>query len=518
MVPHLTVADLTPVLPAAVLALTGIVLMLSEAFLEGTQRTYQAMLALGGCVIAMGVAITSASSPDLLPYGLRLQGFAVFDRFSVFITATVAGSSALVVLLSKDYLRKRDAERGEFYALILFAAAGMSLVAVSAELVTLFINIEVLSIATYALTAFLRRGRRASEAGFKYFLLGAFASAMLLYGASLLYGATGSTHLDAIGRNLGQAVKDRPALVYAAFGLLLAGLAFKVSAIPFHMWTPDVYEGAPTPITGLMSAAVKAAAVVAMVRVLIFVGGGLEARIPYVMLSGLALATMVGGNLMALPQRNVKRMLAYSSIAHAGYLLLGVATLFAPRAHMRTGLFGASGAFGSISAESVYRGLLFYLLAYAVTAIGAFGVLGAIERSEDDKQSDAWDLDRLAGLSQRHPVWAAAMALFMLSLGGIPATAGFLGKVLIFGAAINADMVPLAVVGILSSAVAIYYYLKVVVAMYMRPSSLSEGGATEAMFATNTVLGIAALAVVFLGLMPGVVTNWLAQGALLFGG
>jgi NADH-quinone oxidoreductase subunit N len=374
----------------------------------------------------------------------------------------------------------------------------------------------VLSIATYALTAFLRRGPRPAEAGFKYFILGAFASSLMLYGAALLYGATGATKFEAIAHALPAALVSSTGLVYAGFGLVLAGFAFKVAAVPFHMWTPDVYEGAPTPVTALMSAGVKAAAVVAMVRVFTMFTGSTMEEVRFLVFSALALLTMVGGNLLALPQRNVKRMLAYSSIAHAGYLLLGVAALFAPRG-ATTGFFAATPLLGKITEVSgeAYKGILFYLLGYTVTALGAFGTLAAIERREDEARANTWDLEKFAGLAQRQPGWAAAMAVFMLSLAGVPPTVGFLGKLMLFSAAVDAGLMSLAVLGILSSVIGVYYYLKVVVYMYMRPPA-GEVVAPFRYWTTEVALGVSAIAVVALGVLPGPITTWFSHAEMLF--
>jgi NADH-quinone oxidoreductase subunit N len=518
-IPIFTIHDFLPVMPAGILVLAAIVLMLSEVFLSSTERTYQSILAVLACVVAGGVAIKNAFEPA----SAVLQGFAVLDPFSSFMTAMVCLGTALACLLSVGFLKHRNAERGEYYALVLFAAAGMSLLALSAEFITLFINLEVMSVATYALTAYLRRGPRPAEAGFKYFILGAFAAALLLYGASLLYGATGSTKLAEIGASLGQAVQTKPALVYAGFALVLAGFAFKVGAVPFHMWTPDVYEGAPTPVTALMSVGTKAAAFVAMVRVFLPLSHSVDAQIPFVFFSVLAGLTMVGGNLMALAQRNVKRMLAYSSIAHAGYLLLGVAALFAPVAGTAShdiGVLSMSpllGPGGAGVAAQVYKGILFYLLGYTVTAIGAFGTVAAVERREDETRGNTWDLERFAGLSQRHPGWALAMAIFMLSLGGVPPTVGFMGKLLLFGAAVDAGLIGLAILGVLSSVAGVYYYLRVVVYMYMRPSP-QDAATPFRHWSTEVALLVSAILVVFWGVMPGAVSEWFSRAGMVFGG
>ncbi|HYO58001.1 NADH-quinone oxidoreductase subunit N [Archangium sp.] len=515
--PNLTSADFLPMLPAIILVLGACVLLLSEVFLSASSsRGYQAVLSTATSVIAGIVSLSLLAEPAREVF----LGFGALDPFSSFLTFIVCVSLALASLTSAGFLRKRGAERGEFYALMLFAGAGMSLLGLSNELITLFVNIEVLSIATYALTSYLRRGTRPSEAGFKYFILGAFSSAVLLYGSALLYGATGTTLLSDMVQPLRNAMaNNNAALVYSGAVLLAAGFAFKVAAVPFHMWTPDVYEGAPTPVTALMSAGVKAAAFVALVRVFVSVGSGINPELPFVIFSTLALLTMVAGNLLAIPQRNVKRMLAYSSIAHAGYLLLGVAALFvsAPGQEFKllgpTALVGASSE--ALARVEALRSILFYLLAYTFTAVGAFGIVSLLERREDEEKGTAWDLERFSGLAQRRPGWAFAMAAFMLSLAGIPPTVGFLGKLILFRAAVDAGLVGLTIIAVLSSAAGAYYYLRVVVYMYMRP--VPEGShALERSWMTELALVVSTVAVVLLGIMPGPVTEWIVQAGTLF--
>ena len=515
-IPTFTSDDFLTVLPAAVLSGAAIILMLSEVFLTSSTRTYQAMIAVLASFVAGVIALQNA----FLPARSVLQGFAVLDPFSSFLSVVVCLGTGLAVLLSAGFLKHRKAERGEFYALVLFSAAGMSLLALSADFITLFINLEVMSVATYALTAYLRRGPRPAEAGFKYFILGAFSAALLLYGASLLYGATGSTKFAEIAVALPAAVKTQPWLVTIGFLLVAVGFAFKVAAVPFHMWTPDVDEGAPTPITALMSAGVKAAAFVAMVRVFLALGRAVDPQIPFVMFSALAAATMVVGNLLALPQRNVKRMLAYSSIAHAGYMLIAVAALFAPVEHsLKAGVLSVTPLLGAqvqVSAD-VYKGLLFYALAYTVTSLGAFGMVGALERREDETRGNTWDLDRFAGLAQRKPWWAVAMAAFMLSLGGVPPTVGFMGKLLIFRAGVDAGLLGLAILGVLASAAGVYYYLRVVVYMFMRPAADGQPS-LERQWTTEVALAVCAVAVVWLGVAPGTVSEWLSRAGMVLGG
>jgi NADH-quinone oxidoreductase subunit N len=517
--PTLTLTDLAPLLPAFFLAAGASLLLLSEVFLSSSSRGFQAPLALASCVVAGAVALGNAFRPAAEVFG----GFAVLDPFSSLVSVVICVGVGLSALLAPAFLRGRQAERGEFYALLLFAGAGMSLLVMSSELITLFINLEILSVATYALTAYLRRGPRPAEAGFKYFILGAFSSAVLLYGAALLYGVTHSTTLAPMAVELQRIfgdslLSDRRTLAYFGLALIGVGLGFKIAAVPFHMWTPDVYEGAPTPVTAMMSAAVKAAAFATMVRIYLVLGRGIPNDVLLVSFSTLALLTMVGGNLLALPQRNVKRMLAYSSISHAGYVLVGVAALFVRTGSMPHGLLGITPlATGSTpDTAGALRAILFYLLAYTVTTVGAFGVLGALERREDEVRGFAWDLDRLAGLAQRRPGWALAMTVFMLSLGGIPPMAGFMGKLLVFRAAVDAGLVGLVIVGVITSAVGAYYYLRVVVYMYMRPSP-EAATVPERHLGTEVALILSTAAVVVLGILPGLASSWLSAGGTLLG-
>ena len=506
--PSFSLQEFSPLLPAILLAIGAMVLMLTEAFSVSKSRGYQAILSATVAAVAGYLAFQNTQ----LPAGLIMNGRGVTDGFSSWITVIVCLAAAMSSLLAFGFFRQRNTERGEFYALLLFAAAGMSLLSISNEFVTLFVNLELMSLATYALAAFWRRGTRSVEAGFKYFVLGAFASAILIYGVALLYGATGTTQLDKL--NLSVALKDAPWLVWPGLILVLTGLSFKVAAVPLHMWAPDVYEGAPTPVTTLMSAGIKAAAFVALIRVVLHVGD--SSTLLLYILSVLAALTMVVGNLMAIAQRNVKRMLAYSSIAHAGYILIGVAALFtAGHLGEEVGLLRATQV-ASPSAELLrsfaLQGILFYLLAYAITTVGAFGVLAAIERREDDGAADAWDLSKLAGLSTRRPGWALAMALFMFSLGGIPSTIGFLGKLYLFKAGISAGLIGLSVLGVLASAAGMYYYLRVIVYMYMKPPAATETGLRH--WSTEFVLAASAIAVLVLGILPGPLLDWLKQAAL----
>jgi NADH-quinone oxidoreductase subunit N len=508
LLPSFSLQELQPLLPAILLAVGAMLLMMTEAFSVSKSRGYQAILATAVSVVAGLLAFQNTQ----LPAGLIMNGRGVTDGFSSWITVIACLAAAMSSLLAFGFFRQRNAERGEFYALLLFSAAGMSLLSVSNEFITLFVNLELMSLATYALAAFWRRGNRSVEAGFKYFILGAFASAILIYGVALLYGATGTTQLDKL--NLSVAIKDAPWLVWPGIILVLTGLSFKIAAVPLHMWAPDVYEGAPTPVTALMSAGIKAAAFVALVRVVLHIGD--TSTVLLYILSLLAALTMVVGNLLAIAQRNVKRMLAYSSVAHAGYILIGVAALFTT-GHLgsEVGLLRATqvaNPTAELLRSSALQGILFYLLAYAITTLGAFGVLAAIERREDDGAADAWDLNKLSGLATRRPGWALAMALFMFSLGGIPSTVGFLGKLYLFKAGISAGLIGLSVLGVLASAAGMYYYLRVIVYMYMRPPATTETGVRH--WSTEFVLAASAVAVILLGILPGPLLDWLKQATL----
>lgn len=482
-----TALDFIPLLPTFLLIIGGCLLLLSEVFLSETaDRRYQSALTVGISLAAMVAALWQLGAPEARPI---FQGAAMADDFSAFVTAIISAGLLLSALVARGFLQRHDAERGEFYALLLLGAAGMSLLAMSFDLMMLFIALEIMSVATYALSAWLRRGSRPSESAFKYFLLGAFSSALYLYGTALVYGATGTTRMAALAQTTGIS-----SLMLPGLALIAVGFAFKVGAVPFHMWAPDVYEGAPTPVTAFMAVGVKAAAFAAFLRTFgVAFGDSAGVWEPLIMV--LAGLTMLVGNVLALPQRNVKRMLAYSSIAHAGYLLLALAATRVESAKVAAG--------GS---------MLFYLAAYTFTAIGAFGIIAALERRESE-HANAWDLDRFAGLAKRRPVMAFFMTVFMLSLAGIPPTAGFMAKLFIFKAAIDAGMVGLAILGMVTSAIGVYYYLRVVVYMYFR--NPEPHGVVERLPALEWGLGIASVLVVVLGVGPDFVVEAARQSARL---
>jgi NADH-quinone oxidoreductase subunit N len=409
----------------------------------------------------------------------------VLDTFALFFNIIIGYATGLVLLLSMDYIRREGMESGEFYILLLLSAIGMMLMASAGDLIIVFLGLETMSIALYVLAGFFRTRIEAGEASMKYFLIGAFSSGFFLYGIALIFGATGTTNLDRIANAVAAGAGRDPMLIIG-LGLLLVGFGFKISSVPFHMWAPDVYEGAPTSVTAFIATGSKAAAFAALLRVLLTAVRG--APIDWTMLLWvLAALSMTLGNVVALAQQNLKRMLAYSSIAHVGYMLVGVV---------------AGGALGNGS-------VLFYLLVYTFTTAGAFGAILLLERSGQE----AVKLEDFGGLAARHPLLAVALSIFLLSLTGIPPFAGFVGKFYLFGAAVKSGYVWLAVIGVLNSAAAAYYYLRLIVFMYMREP---EGAPTVLAPSLSGALAlvVALWGVVQLGVAPGPLFD-LAQAAVI---
>ena len=393
------------------------------------------------------------------------------DRFSALITALIALAALLSCALAISYLAEVRINHGEYYALLLLATAGMMLMVSAVDFLTVFLGLELMSIPIYVLAGFDRRRLRSNESALKYFLIGSFASALLLYGMALLYGTTGSTSFAVIRHGFDPA--NPIALV--GLGLVIVGFAFKISAAPFHQWTPDVYEGAPSAVTAFMSVTVKIAAVATLLRLVALAFGPLDQTLTQV-LWGLAALTIVVGNVMAVIQDNIKRLLAYSSIAHAGYLLVGFVT----------------------GTAEGYSAVVFYLLAYVFMNLGAFAVVVALAQRGQDCER----IESFAGLAQSRPGLAALMTLFMLSLAGIPGTVGFIAKFTIFAAAVNAGVIWLTLLGLLASVVSVYYYLRLPVLMYMREPSEDAAAPREVSSGEALVLGFCALAVVLLGFFP----------------
>ena len=464
------------ILPELVLSIFGIVVMLLEPLFDErrSQRTLGS-IALIGSLVAIMASVFQAQNP-----GFAFWNMVRVDGFSVFFHVLVTTIAAVVILTSYEYMSVQRIRAGEYYGLILFGTVGMCLMSSAVELVLIFIALEISSISTYILAGFRRREAASSEASLKYFLLGSFATAFFLYGVALMFGATGSTNIDKISPALEQSTV--PPLAYLAVALMFVGLGFKVASAPFHIWTPDVYEGAPAPIVGFMSTAPKAAAFAVLLRILF------EANAPgrFWLIWFSAVLSMCLGNLGALVQTNVKRLLAYSSIAHAGYLLVAFAA--APEV-------GVSAA-------------MFYTAAYAAMNVGAFAVISHFANAGEKYVT----LDDYAGLGRRSPVLAATLTIFLLSLIGIPATGGFFAKFYVFSAALKADLVGLTIIGVINSAVAAYYYLRIIVVMYMRESR-EEIPVRGIPLGLGTALVVSLAATIYLGVLPGRVLDYALASA-----
>ncbi len=465
------------VVPMLCVALAALAVMGAEAF-----RSRGETMPVGGLGI-VGLIGAAVSSALLWNRNAISFGVIVADNFALFVTITLVIVGILTIMFSSPVVKRDGLPKGDFYALILFSIVGMMMMASANDLLVIFIGLEIMSIAVYVLTGIRRDDPRATEAAFKYFLLGAFSSAFFLYGIAFTYGLAGTTRLDRIGAFLAAQSMSDNRLILVALGLLLVGFAFKISAVPFHMWTPDAYEGAPAIVTGFMSTGVKAAAFAAFARVF------LSAFEPF---SGewapivwwIAVATMILGTVVGVAQSNLKRMLAYSSIAHGGYLLVGL-----------------------VAANQVGKAaILFYLLAYAVTNLAAFGVIALL----GTKNAANDELRDYAGLWHSRPALAGLMTVCLLSLGGLPPTVGFIGKWYIFSAAVGAGYYGLAIIGVLTSVISVFFYLRVVVMMYM-----SDQPATVVFPPVSTV-GMAALVasivvILALGILPTPVLNLAAE-------
>ncbi len=431
-------------------------------------------------LVALGVlGLAGAALASALLWGgpaVSFQQMVVADDFALFFNGIFCLSTALVLLLSVGYARRQGIDVGEYYVLLLFAAVGMMLMASALDLLIVFLGLELMSLSLYVLAGFFRTRPTGNEAAMKYFLLGAFSSSFFLYGIALLYGATGTTNLARLAAALGTSGAAREPLILAGFALLLVGFGFKTSAVPFHQWAPDVYEGAPTAVAALIATGSKAAAFAALLRVLL----ALRAIQPdwALLLWLLAALTMTVGNVIALAQRNLKRMLAYSSVAHVGYMLVGL----------------------TAGAEAGGAAVLFYLVVYTVATVGAFGVILLLER----KGAEAVDVEAYGGLSASHPVLALVLTVCLLSLIGLPPTAGFVGKFYLFSAAIREGFIGLAIIAVLNSVVAAYYYLRIIIYMYMREPE-KDGVRTVLTPAAGLALALAVWATFHLGLLPGTV-------------
>ncbi len=482
--------------PEAIVCLAAVVVMLVDAFSRPTQRWFTGSIALIGLAgaAAMSIWLWSFWSGPTEAF----RGMVVLDELRLGFTLIFLLVSALTVLLSIVWVQGEKLPGGEFHSLLLFATLGMMLMASGGDLVIIFLGLEILSIATYVLAGFRRTDVRSNESSLKYFILGSFSSAFLLYGIALTYGATsiagaaGTTNVAEIANRINES--QYPGLLFAGAAMMLVGFGFKIATAPFHVWTPDVYEGAPTPVTAFMAAGPKAAGFASFLRVFVF-------GFPFIIASSntvvgaqvhtlwvnalviLAILTMTIGNVVAIAQDNVKRMLAYSSIAHAGYALVGCVA--------------AGSASDPAERSEAITAVMFYLLTYAVMNIGAFAVVQLIARSGDRRTS----VEDYNGIGFQSPVLAFSLSLFLLSLLGMPLTAGFMGKILVFGAAIDQQYYLLVVLGVLNTAVSAYYYLRLIIVMFFR-DRLTPWVAPQIPASIGVALAITVLGVLLLGIFP----------------
>jgi NADH-quinone oxidoreductase subunit N len=493
-------------LPALSLALGACVLLFLDVFIPKRRKDITAWLAVIGVAVSFVLALPGLSNARSTAF----HGMFVSDPFTAAVNIITLMTTFISILVAYDYLKRTGIERGEYYPLILFTAAGAMFMGAAGDLVIVFVGLELLSFPLYILAGLRRPDPRSEESAMKYFLLGAFATGFLVYGIALTYGAAGTTSLQGIFDQIAAGRVQSTFLLVAGSGLLLVALGFKVAAAPFHMWTPDVYQGAPTPVTAFMSVAAKVGGFSALLRLVVYaipalvltttkVDAGTSVQIHAAWqdtISILAALTMIVGNVVALSQKDIKRLLAYSSIAHAGYILMAVAAAGT--------LTVSADAAGKLSytlnfADEAIRGAMIYLLAYAFTNIGAFAVAIAVEKDD----ATGTTLDSFSGLSKRQPWLAAALTLFMLSLAGIPLTAGFTAKWFVFLPAINSGLWGLGLIGVLTSIVSVYYYLRVIVKVYLE-SGDADGKLT---FPLGSAVAICAAGTLVFGILPFLATR-----------
>jgi NADH-quinone oxidoreductase subunit N len=473
--------DYVRILPEIVLSIFGMVIMLLDPVMDErrSQRTL-GIIALIGASAALAATLYQSQQQF---WGLAFWQMVKVDAFSVFFHFVVAAVTILVILSSYEYMEVQQIRAGEYYGLVLFGAVGMMLMSSAVELVLIFIALEISSISTYILAGFRRRSAISSESSVKYFLLGSFATAFFLYGVALMFGATGSTSIEVIGQKLAPYAggSGGPTLAYLGVALMFVGLGFKVAAAPFHIWTPDVYEGAPSPVVGFMSTAPKAAVFAVLVRVLF--QGQAPGRVWLIWVA--AALSMTIGNVAALVQDNVKRLLAYSSIAHAGYLLMAFAVW--PQSDPKTGISAA----------------MFYTASYAAMNVGAFAVVGHLAGAGERYVT----MEDYSGLGKRSPLLAAILTIFLLSLIGIPITGGFFAKFYVFSSAAQQNLMGLVIIGVINSAIAAYYYLRIIVVMYMREAR--EAGPVAAISpGLGVALALSLAVTIYLGVLPGRVLEY----------
>src|SRR6266496_5118218 len=471
-------ADYVRILPEIVLSIFGMIIMLLDPLIEEYRRAkVLGGVGLAGALIAFVANFWMAQQP-----GSAFWNMVQVDGFSVFFHFLITAITVVVILASYEYMEVQKIRAGEYYGLTLFGAVGMCLMSSAMELVLIFIALEISSISTYILAGFRRRAAISSEASVKYFLLGSFATAFFLYGIALMFGATGSTSVSAISKVLRSG--SIPVLAYAGIALMFVGLGFKVAAAPFHIWTPDVYEGAPSPVVGFMSTAPKAAVFAVLLRVLF--QGQAPGRVWLIWVA--AALSMTIGNIAALVQDNVKRLLAYSSIAHAGYLLMAFAVW--PQSDPKAGISSA----------------MFYTASYAAMNVGAFAVVGHFAGPGERYVT----LEDYSGLGKRSPALAAIFTVFLLSLIGIPAFGGFFAKFYVFASAVQQNLIGPLLIGVVNSAIAAYYYLRIIVVMYMREPR-EEAPVAAVPPGLGIALGLSLAVTIFLGIFPRPVLNYLAR-------
>jgi NADH-quinone oxidoreductase subunit N len=479
-----------PIVPELILTLFGIAVMVFEPFTAKANKSHLASLSFVGVVAALAANLMLLDVP-----GEYYNGMVIVDSFSIFFNFLFLIIAGLALLSAREYLVREGVNHSEYFSLLLFATVGMCFMAGANELIMIFIGLEITSISTYVLAGFRRSDLKSNEAALKYFLLGSFATAFLLYGIALLYGATHTTHLSQISSALSSGHIDLR-LVLAGTALLLVGFGFKVATAPFHVWTPDVYEGAPIPVTAWMSVGPKAAGFAAFLRVFFVALPALHQKWFWVLWVS-AILTMTIGNTAAMLQSNIKRMLAYSSIAHAGYILV---------------------AFAAFSEEGI-SSILFYLLAYSLMNLGAFAVISAWSLYGERRVA----VNDFVGLGFRHPWLAAAFTVFLLGLSGIPLTAGFTGKFFMFRAAIDSKLYWLTIIALLNSAASLYYYLRPTILMYMQEPGDVKADATDdratplhVSIATKFVIAFSLVAILYLGIFPSTVLRIAEASTLLF--
>jgi len=488
----LPVGDLLAILPELIVIGAACLVLALDPITPLDKKDWLAWLALGALVVCIGVTASQMGGVVL-----AFSDLVIIDPYACFWKLLLYGGSGLTILLSLSYLREERIHLAEYYGFLLLSLVGMMVMVSAADLLTIYLGLELMSLALYVLAGFRRVESRSLEASAKYFVLGSFSSGILLYGISLLFGLTGSTRLSAIAVATSTNGLNDPAMILA-MALLVVGFGFKIAVVPFHMWTPDVYEGSPTSVTAFMAVASKVASFAAFMRVFLEGLGGLKPHWEGLFLA-LCVATLVLGNVVAIVQTNIKRMLAYSSIAHAGYALIGVVVAGHPDAETSVRTLGLSS-------------VMLYLAVYAFMTLGAFAVVAMVRKQgvEGDEIED------FAGLSKRHPVAALLMLVFMVSLAGIPPTAGFIGKFYLFMAAIKAGLTWLAIVAVVLTAISAYFYLRVVMVMYMRePQSVGPAARFATSPAIAVVLACALAGVVLLGLFPNVLVSLSSQSVLL---